>query len=126
MQFLYHYWKSVLLTLIILVLSFAKLPALESIPKVTNLDKLVHFMMYFSLTLVLMYDFSKEKKNINRAWRFILICLLFPFLLGGITELLQSFLFAPRVSEWWDWISNSFGVLVGWGVYVVYKRSFKT
>jgi VanZ family protein len=126
MQFLYNYWKSVLLTLIILVLSFAKLPALESIPKVSNLDKLVHFLMYLSLTLVLIYDFTKEKRNDYRTWRFVLICLLFPFLLGGITELLQSLLFVPRVAEWWDWISNSSGVLVGWGVYVVYKRSFKT
>ncbi len=82
--------------------------------------------MYLSLTLVLMYDFFQEKKNDNSRWRFVLICLLFPFFLGGITELLQTYLFFPRVSEWWDWVSNSLGVLVGWGVYLVYKRSFKT
>ncbi|MDD2283968.1 MAG: VanZ family protein [Paludibacter sp.] len=126
MRFITDYWKTILTTLIIIVLSFARFPSLEQIPKVTNWDKIVHFLMYAGLTVVVMWDYDKESNKNNEKWRFFLLCLAFPLFMGMFTEILQHLIASGRHGDIYDWISNTVGVFVGWGIFVVYKRSFKT
>ncbi|MEA4937322.1 hypothetical protein SDC9_128267 [bioreactor metagenome] len=120
------YWRSILLTLIILVLSFAKLPSAPNLPKEVPWDKIVHFFMYFSLTVVLMSDFYRGNTLVERKRLFILICIVYPLTLGILTEFCQSLFFFPRVAEWYDCLSNVAGFLSGWGFYLMIKQKFKT
>jgi len=123
---LIKYWKSILMTLAILVLSFAKLSSPVSIPKEIPFDKIAHFFMYLILTIILMYDFTRDTKLNFRKNMFVYVCILFPFLLGALTEILQALFFYPRVAEWVDLLSNIAGVFIGWGIFLLFKRKIKT
>lgn len=122
---LLKYWKSILVTLIILFLSFARLPSLEHVPTVSHMDKIAHFSMYLFFTFILMFDFHKSNKQNPKKRSYLLICFAFPLFLGMITEIFQALFFFPRTAEWFDWLSNTAGVFAGWGVFSIFKRSFK-
>lgn len=118
------YWKSILMTLLILVLSFAKLPTSNTLPKEIPWDKIAHFLMYLSLTSILMYDSYKDNKLTRK--RSYLICIAYPLILGVVTEFCQSLFFFPRVAEWYDWLSNVAGFFAGWGIFMIFKRKSQT
>ena len=112
---IFRYWESVLITLGILYLSFAPPSTFSGVPSFTNEDKLVHLCLYAGLTGMLIFDFWKyAKRNNTNRLGFILICLVFPVVLGGAVEILQPMYFAPRTAEWFDWFSDITGVLIGW------------
>ena len=114
-KFLRTYWKSILIISGILYLSFAPPSEFKGIPTFENEDKLVHIIMYGGLTCVLIFDFRQyAKNNPLSSLAFILICLLTPVILGGVVEILQPIYFAPRTADWFDWISDITGVLLGW------------
>jgi len=110
------YWKSIPVVLCILYLSFAPPSTFKEIPtfEIKHLDKIVHLLMYAGLTFILVYDFQKYQKTGTKSLTFILNCLLFPIILGGLVEILQEQFFAPRTAEWGDWLSDIVGVLIGW------------
>jgi len=112
---MFRYWESVLITIGILYLSFAPPSTFSGVPSFTYEDKLVHLCLYAGLTGMLIFDFWKyAKKNSTNRLGFILICLVFPVVLGGAVEILQPMYFAPRTAEWFDWFSDITGVLIGW------------
>ncbi|HEY5507907.1 MAG TPA: VanZ family protein [Paludibacter sp.] len=119
-----HSWKSIFTVLFIQYLSFTspatfdKMPALE----IPNLDKLVHFLMYAGLTTVLIWDFKKRRKSNSNLQFFVLICIFFPILFGGIVEILQSAYFAPRTGDWFDWLADISGVLTAYIFFLIIPR----
>lgn len=124
MKLISNYWKTILVTLIILVLTFGSFSGLEDIPKVTFWDKIVHFMMYLTLTLVVMYDHHHDLKNRNKRLVFLLLCLVFPFILGIVTEILQPMFMTERYTDIYDSLSNTIGILAGWGLFSVFKKMY--
>lgn len=123
---LFYYWKSIIIMLGILYLSFAPPSTFQGISTFENEDKLIHILMYAGLTFVLIFDFLQHTKNNATTIAFILTCLIFPVFLGGAVEILQPMYFAPRTAEWLDWFSDITGVLVGWlGMQLVRPLLFK-
>jgi VanZ family protein len=113
-NYLRYYWKSVALIACIFYLSFAPPSAFKGVPTFQNEDKLVHFLLYFCLTLLIIYDSRKNTKLISHPVTFVLFCLLFPTVLGGLVEIFQKYFFPPRTAEWTDWLSDSIGAMAGW------------
>lgn len=95
---------SILLVLSIAVLHFMNLLDIETFDSLIGIDKLVHFLMFFFLTswFVMIYKFSHK---------FILLSYLVFF--GLLLELMQMGFFIHRSFEWFDWIADSIGVIVG-------------
>jgi VanZ family protein len=124
MSLIRNYWKTILVTLIILVLTFGRFSGLEDIPKVTFCDKIVHFLMYLTLTFVVMYDHHQDVKNKNNRLVFFLLCLITPFILGIVTEILQPVFMKERFTDVYDSLSNTIGILAGWGIFTVFKKMF--
>jgi VanZ family protein len=108
-----YYWKSIFMVLLIQYLSFASPATFERIPtpQLPDFDKLVHFLMYAGLTVALIWDHKKHRKSNSNLQFFVLICILFPILFGGVVEILQSAYFAPRTGDWLDWLFDIGGVL---------------
>jgi VanZ family protein len=104
--FLIKFWKSITVVAGILYLSFAPPSNFDKIPTFEYLDKVIHFFMYAGLTVVLIFDYQKATKQKTGLIAFILVCLLFPALLGGLIEILQGMFFAPRTAEWNDFLCN--------------------
>lgn len=113
-KILRHYWKSILVVACILYLSFAPPSTFKRIPTFEHEDKLVHLLMYFGLTAMLIYEYYRNSKKPNsHTLTFVFICLVFPALFGGIIEVLQPLFFA-RSASWVDWIADLAGVLLAW------------
>ena len=119
-----NYWKSAVITAVILHLSFASPSEFKQIPTFDNEDKLVHFLMYAGLAIVLFFDNKKATfRNTTSGFWYWFICLIFPIFLGGIIEILQPMYFAPRSASWFDWMADILGALVGWIIMkTIYKK----
>ncbi|MXV37511.1 hypothetical protein GO491_02290 [Flavobacteriaceae bacterium Ap0902] len=75
-------------------------------------DKIVHMLMFVILGFFIVPSFPK----INP--------ILLAFILSGfgyLTELLQHWLPTGRTFEFYDWVADSFGVIIGFIVYRVYN-----
>lgn len=113
-RILQYYWKSITAIIFILYLSFTGPATFDVVPSFTYKDKIAHFVLYGGLTLLLIYEQRKHKRDTNSFSSFIICCIIFPILLGGLVEIFQQYLFFPRTAEWFDWVSDIIGVLAGW------------
>lgn len=124
--FLKNYWKSAFVAAVILYLSFTPPSTFEKIPSFENEDKLVHMLIYFGLTCMLIFDFKKAvgttRVNFNK---FLIACFVFPVFLGGIVEIIQPRLIYPRTGSWFDWLADIAGVLLGWAIMYLLRMSPK-
>lgn len=122
------YWKSILVLLLILHLSFAPPSEFKKIPTLfDNEDKLIHVLMYMGLTTVLMFDVSRNMKDwAAKRNRILLICIAFPVVAGGVIEILQPIISFPRTASWFDWLADIWGVLLGWYMMKILFRLLKS
>ncbi|HBF87914.1 MAG TPA: hypothetical protein DDX39_04650 [Bacteroidales bacterium] len=108
---LVKYWKSILWTVIVFVLSSVSGNDLNKIPTfdIPHLDKIVHFVMYFVLSFFLFIDFTK-RDNIKTTIVFYI--LLFSFLYGVSMEFMQEYVFEKRSASIFDTLANLSGSIV--------------
>ena len=122
---LFHYWKSLLWTGVILYLCL--LPANEvnkiDILKFNNADKLVHFSMYYILSFVFLYDwFSARKVNYTKTITLFLFPLIITLVLGGSIELIQYYFIDSRDGSYFDMLANITGMLLGTLSFLLFLR----
>jgi VanZ family protein len=91
--------------------------------EVSNIDKVVHFLMYFVLVGVMFVDnlLINDKKPISN--KKLLFFFFFAVTFGAIIEIIQHFL-PSRSAEWYDLLSNSIGAILGVGVIFLLKNIF--
>jgi VanZ family protein len=111
-SFFRQYWKSALLVLCIVYLSLASPSGFEKIPVPTfeGADKIVHFLMYLLLTIVFFVDFRKSRQHLH----IFVQCAVFPFLLGGLMEILQWQFTAHRSGDYFDLLADVAGIAAGY------------
>ena len=106
------------LTILIAYLSLKSLH-IEIPIKVSNLDKIMHFTAYFSLSLSWFFHFRDKKK-------YILLILI--FLYGVLLEFMQGWFNPNRTKDVYDIVANSIGIIVAFMlfkyIYSVYKKIF--
>ena len=95
---------SVFIVLFITILHFVKPSNIATFDFLIQIDKLIHFLMFFLLSswFALIY---RDKRKI------ILISSLVFY--GLFLELMQMQFFIFRSFEWFDWLADSMGVIVG-------------
>lgn len=105
-----RYPLSLLIIALVIYLSFFKPPQteLDSIP---NLDKAVHFCMYFGLSGMLWLEYLRSHKNGFSLRRTLVGAFLLPILFSGCVELGQEYLTTYRGGDWMDFTANSLGVI---------------
>ncbi len=75
-----------------------------------SFDKFVHASIFFILTcLWLVYVFMINKLSIVTMIFIIFGCVAY----GGLLEVMQTTFFSQRSGDWFDFIANSFGCLMG-------------
>lgn len=109
MNYLKKYPLSILIIGIILFLSFFNPPE-TPINKVTNIDKILHFAMYFGFCVVLWFEYFKCHKHAE-AKRLIPWAIIAPIIFSGLVEIGQQTLTPTRAADWWDFFSNTLGCL---------------
>ena len=100
---------SILVALLITYLSLTPGSTFDKVPMINipYFDKIVHFIMYFSLMSVIIFE---NRKRIKDRWILILISLI-PVCFGILMEILQSLLTTSRTGSLYDIVFNCAGVL---------------
>lgn len=92
-------------TLIITVLSLAKIEGLDATINIPNKDKMVHFVFYF-LFYILWFSYFKSVKKLSQLyWIIFLISIGY----GLLMEALQGLMGTNRTPDLNDVYANSFG-----------------
>lgn len=90
-KFIQYHGFSILCGLGILILCTIQIPPEDNLPLFPNFDKVVHFFMYFILSLLVILETIKTKalkgKSILRTF---VAAILVSFLFGGAIEIIQG------------------------------------
>lgn len=112
----WHYLKkyplSLLLILTVTYLSFFRPPSTD-LDKISNFDKVVHVGMYMVMSSLLWWEFFRSHQNGHPMWHGWVGAVILPVLYSGMVELGQEYLTAYRGGDWWDFLANTVGVLLG-------------
>jgi uncharacterized membrane protein HdeD (DUF308 family) len=84
-----------------------------------SFDKLVHASIFFTLTcLWLLVGFNANKLSVSFIVFIIIGCVAY----GGLLEIMQATVFSQRSGDWFDFIANTFGCLMGLWVFNKNKK----
>lgn len=108
------------LVLFLICLPENELPAKHGWLDITYLDKLVHVIMFATLTFLFLQPIADSDmyKKIKRHY-FIRICLAM-CIWGITTEFIQKFYIPSRSFDLFDWAADSVGIAAAW----LYCRRF--
>ncbi|TVQ87838.1 MAG: VanZ family protein [Bacteroidetes bacterium] len=102
---------------IIVILAIIAIPG-SSIPRtslfeIPHFDKLIHFVMFAILSILLGFGFFRQQENsiyFRKRYTFVLVlCVIY----GGATEIIQHLFVAGRSGELWDFAANTAGSFAG-------------
>jgi VanZ family protein len=101
---------SILVALIIMYLSLTSSHTFDKVPfiNIPNIDKAVHFGMYFGLMSAIILE---NRKNIKSA-RYLFLIGLIPLSYGILMEIFQSTLTTTRTGSVYDALANGAGILI--------------
>lgn len=101
---------SILVALIIMYLSMTSSHTFDKVPliNIPNIDKVVHFGMYFGLMSVIILEYRKTIKSIGNLFLTGLI----PLFYGILIEIMQSTLTVTRTGSFYDALADGAGILV--------------
>lgn len=104
-----RYPFTLLIAVTICYLSFFKPPQTE-LNQITNIDKFVHICMYCGFCTVMWFEHLRSHSSLSLG-KVLLLAIVFPILMSGVIECLQSTLTDYRSFEWTDLLANSIGVV---------------
>lgn len=109
MNYLKHYHKTLLVTFFVVFLSLANMENIQ--PQrfylFKHADKVVHFLMYFGITIVFLFEHYIETWKMQKR---DYVMNIYPLLLGGFIEIIQTAFMPYRSGEWYDLIANISGI----------------
>jgi len=117
----YKYWlPSIVWAASIIVASLASVRNLKKfrIEGLFELDKLIHFTMYFGLSIFLSIGFYYAQK-IESKGRLFLYSFILSSSLGTILEVLQKVITESRSFDYYDIIANIIGALIGSALFLI-------
>jgi VanZ family protein len=114
---------SIITALIIMYLSLTSSSTFDEVDvfEIPYLDKIIHFGMYFTLTMSLLF----ENRSTNKRIRSQLLLAMIPLIYGILLEFAQSWFTATRSGETFDAIFDFIGIvfaLSAWRIYVNYRK----
>ncbi|MCL3780181.1 hypothetical protein EMN47_07225 [Prolixibacteraceae bacterium JC049] len=115
-----RFWKAELMLLVIVILCLipsSQLP--KNVPIIPHLDKVVHFLMYFSIMLLLIQPMHLTFTNKSKA---LTISFILGISLGILVEVAQHFTLT-RSANIYDALANTAGLVVAALLFPILTRS---
>lgn len=117
-QFIRKYPLSILCLLLIFTLSFMPFFPETPFDDVQFVDKWTHLVMYGGTSSVIWWEYIRSHIRLDFR-RLLLFAVVGMIILGGLIELLQAYCTTTRSGEWFDFMADSIGVLIGSAVGVL-------
>lgn len=113
--------------IIILILTGLPGSLFPKVKPVIGLDKVVHLCMYAGFAFLCIWGYRRQYLSRDKAYRkrALLLTALISVAYGGITELMQEFLVPTRTGDWFDFLSDAIGALLGLLVFQFFSRKKK-
>lgn len=118
---LLSYWRSILwafLSLIACILPSKSLPQMNKI-FIPHFDKVVHFTLFFILTIILLYESRLRKANASLSKKAIVWIIVTTLVYASFLEGVQFFFLASRSGNLPDLAANLTGIFIALLVYGV-------
>jgi VanZ family protein len=116
-------WPAILWSVLVLIL--CDLPS-NQLPQSNRFfegfDKMVHLGFFFVLTVLLFFGKIRQQNSYNYRALTIVKIVFINVALGGGIELLQWKVFTYRAAEWWDFIADMIGLMMGVFSYLLLHR----
>jgi len=122
-KFLKKYWLSIVVILIIFVLCLMDTTPLPPQP-MSNFDKLVHTVMFLGLSGVVFFDTTGYLRFAVSNLEIFFSAFLFPIAIGGLVEIMQEYVSATRSGDWFDFLFNVVGAILGLGIAFLINNYF--
>ncbi len=121
MKRVWTYIPTILVAGIILYLSLMRNVHISFTDTIPYFDKIAHLLMYLALAFIFTYTMLRNQLSTTKT---IILGSLLPIVYGGAIELLQEYYFSPRTGDWFDWIADTIGVVIGCfaSIYLCKKR----
>lgn len=121
-DYIKKYLTTFLVLSTILYLSLARFSPSDSVLRnIPNIDKFVHFCMYFGLVMVFSFDLYRQQIKPKKQLSILLSGWIFAIIISGLIEFAQAFLTTYRGGNWFDFLANSIGATAGLftGIYLI-------
>ena len=112
-------------TVLITVAFLYPLKGTTSINFILPNDKLIHFLIYLSLSF-LWISYSSRVANYKKTMTTIIMVMLLCFFYGIIIEIVQQLFIETRMADFLDIIANSVGTLLGVLIFLKFKFRFNS
>jgi len=87
----------------------------------------VHILMYAGFAFLCIWGHRKQFISNGKAYqkRALLLTAIISICYGGVTELMQEFLVPSRTGDWFDFIADTIGTLIGVLIFYLFFRNRK-
>ena len=90
-------------------------------------DKVVHVLMYATFAFLCICGYRKQFVANGKTYRTkaLRLATIISILYGGITELMQEYLVPSRTGDWYDFLADTIGTLLGISIFGLFFRKKK-
>lgn len=93
----------------------------DELPMFPGADKVVHFIMFATLTAALIFDLWRTKKATTAGW-IIIRAAVASVAFGAVDELMQKYLTSARTGDLLDWLADIAGTLAALLIFSIWQR----
>ena len=113
--------------IIILILTGLPGSVFPRVKPIVGIDKVAHACMYAAFAFMCIWGYRKQfiSNDIVYKKRALWLTAIISIAFGGITELMQEFLVPTRTGDWFDFLSDAFGTLLGLFVFWFFFKKRK-
>ena len=124
LSFLKKYFLTIIFSSIFLYLCLMNVQDLPEAP-MTNFDKLVHFLMFLSLSGCVFFENTRYlRRKISRR-RIVWGSFIFPTVFSGLIEIVQEYFTLYRTGDWMDFLWDTIGALLGLAICLIINAKLK-
>ncbi len=120
-------YPGLLCGIIILILTGIPGSCLPRVKPVIGLDKVVHLFMYATFAFLCLWGYREQFISSGKAYqkKALLLIAVLSISYGGLTELLQEHLVPGRTGDWFDFLADGIGTLLGVTIFYLFYRHKK-
>lgn len=108
-----HFVPSLIILAVILCLTLLPVPdKVVDVPLFPGADKVVHFLMFGTLAVILWWDESRRRFLAKAPLSLLIPAALISTVAGGVVEVLQDLMHAGRSGDWMDLLADMAGAVL--------------
>ena len=117
----------ILCGIVILILTGLPGSVFPHVKPALGLDKVAHILMYACFAFLCIWGYRKQfvANGKNYRTRALIVATVVSILYGGLTELMQEYLVKTRTGDWFDFLADTIGTLLGISVFALFFRKRK-